>query len=296
MENQMNAGDKNTQQVGQNPTSQPTQIHEKPKINYWMVSTILLAIALIFGGLYTFKLDNTQSSKGEQSLNTSTITGSQANQPSQTPTQPTSTPPLNVLQTITLKVTQLKTGFSISGVTPTYPPSVTISVPQDFSDQLGAYGVSELTLVGPKSWTGDGLVGADGGGGANLYPIGGSVISGAHITVSTAPACVGCAYDLAAPYFPKARQWAQQNENTNIPEKSGLVSNFVTPRLLRYNLPNTADKMEVNGVAYFTESVSPELSAQPYFIGMEITLPSQQHNLAQLVLDIFIQRQNLNNK
>ncbi len=63
MENQVNVGDQNTQQVGQNPVSQPMQIPEKPKINYWMVSTLILA-ALFFGilGLYVFsRYQNNQS-------------------------------------------------------------------------------------------------------------------------------------------------------------------------------------------------------------------------------------------
>lgn len=203
----------------------------------------------------------------------------------------------SITQTVTLKVTQLKTGFGIGGVTPTYPPSVTVSVPQSFSDQIDAYGVLHATtLIGPKGWTGDGMVGADGSSTANLYPVGGSAVNGSRIIVRVDPACIGCIYDGAAPYFPKARQLAKEVFNMDIPEEPDLVSNFVTPQLLRYSLPNTSDGLEVNGIAYFTESVSPQLSAQPYFIGMEITLPPQQHDLAILLLDIFIQRENLSNK
>lgn len=55
MENQINVSDQNTQQVGRNPVIQPTQIPEKPKINYWIISTIVLIILLvsvIAGGIY----------------------------------------------------------------------------------------------------------------------------------------------------------------------------------------------------------------------------------------------------
>jgi len=56
MENQINAGDQNTQQIGQNPVSQPMQLMEKPKVNYWMIITFVLLIILVVGGMYTFNL------------------------------------------------------------------------------------------------------------------------------------------------------------------------------------------------------------------------------------------------
>ena len=53
MENQVNIGDQNTQQIEQNPVSQNIQIPEKPKVNYWMVATIILSISIVsFGSLY----------------------------------------------------------------------------------------------------------------------------------------------------------------------------------------------------------------------------------------------------
>lgn len=54
MENQMNVGNQNTQQIGQNPMSQSAKSPEKTKINYWMVSTIVLSIILIIVGVYFF--------------------------------------------------------------------------------------------------------------------------------------------------------------------------------------------------------------------------------------------------
>lgn len=56
MENQVNIGDQNTKPVGQNPVNQPAPIPEKLKLNYWMVSTIVLALVLLLGGIYTFGL------------------------------------------------------------------------------------------------------------------------------------------------------------------------------------------------------------------------------------------------
>lgn len=49
MENQMNVDDQNTQQIGQNPVSQPVQIPEKPKINYLVMSLVILICFVLFG-------------------------------------------------------------------------------------------------------------------------------------------------------------------------------------------------------------------------------------------------------
>ncbi len=47
MENQINVIDRNIQQVRQNPISQPAQLSEKPKFNYWMISTLILTVLLL---------------------------------------------------------------------------------------------------------------------------------------------------------------------------------------------------------------------------------------------------------
>lgn len=60
MENQINVGDQNTQQTGSKINNQTVQIPEKSKVNYWMISTLILAV-LFFGiwGLYVFFLNKT---------------------------------------------------------------------------------------------------------------------------------------------------------------------------------------------------------------------------------------------
>ncbi|MBU1104502.1 hypothetical protein KJ664_01210 [Patescibacteria group bacterium] len=57
MENQINIGDQNAQQTGQNPVNQHVQIPEKSKINYWMISTIILVIVVLLGGFYILNLN-----------------------------------------------------------------------------------------------------------------------------------------------------------------------------------------------------------------------------------------------
>ncbi len=47
MENKVNVGDQNTQQIGQNPVSQPFSFPEKPKVNYWVTSKVVLTVMLV---------------------------------------------------------------------------------------------------------------------------------------------------------------------------------------------------------------------------------------------------------
>lgn len=47
MENQISVGDKNNQQVGQNPVSRLVQIPEKPRVNHWMILTIVFALLFL---------------------------------------------------------------------------------------------------------------------------------------------------------------------------------------------------------------------------------------------------------
>ncbi len=46
MENQINVGDQNTQQIGQSPINQPVQFPEKPKVNYQIVLKKVLLVML----------------------------------------------------------------------------------------------------------------------------------------------------------------------------------------------------------------------------------------------------------
>lgn len=78
MENQINVGDQNTQQIGQNPTNQPpiSPAPEKPKINYWMISTIVLLVVIILTSVVFF-FKSSKQYKQTQSTNiepTSTLT------------------------------------------------------------------------------------------------------------------------------------------------------------------------------------------------------------------------------
>jgi Tol biopolymer transport system component len=60
MENQINTGNQNSQQVGENTFSGPTQLPEKYKLNYWMISTFVL-LATLIAFLFWFFTGNRQN-------------------------------------------------------------------------------------------------------------------------------------------------------------------------------------------------------------------------------------------
>lgn len=83
MENQINVGDQNTQQIGQNPIGQSVSIPEKPKKNYVIIGTAVLVCFVIFGfgGYYLGK----QSSRNSETVSNNTLNSANT---SNTPTQP----------------------------------------------------------------------------------------------------------------------------------------------------------------------------------------------------------------
>jgi len=75
MENQINTGDKNTQQIGQNPINQSIPITKKSKVNYWMILSVVLAVGLVLvSGLHTLSLKNTSNSNNQQITQPNSIT------------------------------------------------------------------------------------------------------------------------------------------------------------------------------------------------------------------------------
>lgn len=78
MENQINVGGQNTQQTGQNPVSQPVQTLEKPKFNFWMLSTLILAIFLLaILGWYFFISPQSSTNKTNIPINSTGVVKNQ---------------------------------------------------------------------------------------------------------------------------------------------------------------------------------------------------------------------------
>lgn len=84
MENQVNVGDQNTQQIGQNSINQPPPIPEKPRVNYWMISTVLFAF-LFLGTLGWRVISPLQNNSGQKNIFPS------IQQPTSIPSTPTAT-------------------------------------------------------------------------------------------------------------------------------------------------------------------------------------------------------------
>jgi len=80
MENQTNVGNQNTQQIGQNPVSQPVATPEKQKTSYLMIAGIILVCFVIFGfgGYYLGRQtsNNSEQSGLPQSYSSPTTTAS----------------------------------------------------------------------------------------------------------------------------------------------------------------------------------------------------------------------------
>ena len=118
MENQTNVSDQNTQQIGQNPVSQPVQIPEKPRINYLIISLVVLICFVVFGvgGYYLGKQNQNKTSYGGNILPTPIVTSppKETVSPTNIPTtQPTTVK--SVLETVTLKVAAIGGGINIDG-------------------------------------------------------------------------------------------------------------------------------------------------------------------------------------
>lgn len=65
MENQINVGDQNRQQVGQNPINQAVPTPEKPKVNYMVIGAIVLVCFVVFGfGGYYLGKQSSNNSRG----------------------------------------------------------------------------------------------------------------------------------------------------------------------------------------------------------------------------------------
>lgn len=62
MHNEIDIGNHNTQQIGENPMNQSTPVQEKPKINYWVMSTVVLVVLLVSQNLFNLKQNLTKSS------------------------------------------------------------------------------------------------------------------------------------------------------------------------------------------------------------------------------------------
>ena len=192
-------------------------------------------------------------------------------------------------------VIKLNTEYGIPGLpAPSYPPSVSISIPDNLTDQLTAYGAASQVILGPKNWTGQGSVGADGNSGIVLYHQAGSPDKGERIEVFIASTGTGSALYEAASYFPWIQNnWQQLKMPAPAPSpKPGLNTVPVTSHLLKYTLPKTSDDLETNGII-FSNAQDHIKDGMWAASRMEVTMPRANHDLANYLLDYFVRQQGL---
>jgi len=108
MENQTNVGDQNAQQKGQNPISQPLipPVTEKSKLNYWMISTIILTV--LFFAFVGWHFLSVSKQNNEMAGSNSTTSG-------QTPTGTSNVQPTAQMQQGAGKVAYRMKGTVIEG-------------------------------------------------------------------------------------------------------------------------------------------------------------------------------------
>jgi len=175
----------------------------------------------------------------------------------------------------------------------TIPENIKINLPEVYSSQLSAYAIAayntiEPIIIGPKDWTGKGTIGANGNTVVELHPINTSVNKeGPYISYDEIPACWACFHWQAGKYFPLVQKEAKGNPMLETSPIPNLKTIFLSPQIVAYSLPNTPDGLEVNGVAHM--GILNNKPAQP-FKKIEVALPKEQHELATVILNTFIER------
>jgi hypothetical protein len=189
--------------------------------------------------------------------------------------------------TITLTVHVLHTTYGIpSQAAYTYPKSTSLRNAGEFADQIAAFGGANHVWIGPKGWTGSAGVGADGGTGVDLHPVGGSSLSGPHIQFEATPACVSCMLGGAALYFPGAKQEYDKSFPAPLPPPPhGLRISRLSPTLVRYSLPDESGLM-VRGIVYFK-------GPYDFLESARFVLPHADAKLLNFLMQTFIRREKL---
>lgn len=289
MQNSLSEQSENVQS-SETPESEITvgiSLFKKFKTN-WSVVLGLLGGSLVFAAIIFLAYFYDKRGQEIQTVPTET--------PTPTPTIVVSPPLTPQTSSVTLSITKLKTTFGIEGQeTPKYPNSITINVPIEYKDQLAAYGVSYEVIIGPKGWTGNGGVGADGNRSIELYPADNTWQDGSKITVFVASTGTGSAIYEAVEYFPWIQEHWEEVVRVPLPSIAPINSNFITPHLNRYSKESPGEGLEINGVAY-SDAQDHLVDNMWSFTKMEITFPVKKSSFAESLLDFFIDQQGFQEK
>lgn len=168
-----------------------------------------------------------------------------------------------------------------------YPKIINVSVPQDYDNELAAYGASSEVVIAPKGWLGSGMVAADGNRTVELKSQGGVWGTGSKIDLFIASTGTNNALFGAAPYFPWVRQHWSDLSKEQMPKAAIMESTPLTSKLIKYSLKNPPEGYMVSGIVY--SDASDHLKDQFWsFVQMEITYPASQKDFANAILNIFV--------
>ncbi len=208
---------------------------------------------------------------------------------------PTPTPKATVTPTatvsVTLTVNQLPTEYGIP-TTESYPNSVTITVPLGYANRIAAYGVAGTVVVGPAGWTGTtGMVGADGSAGFTLYPTGSSSGAGPsagdpQMVFQYDGGCAGCSWTDASAYFPDVAQAIGGQSLPSASPPPGFSSDALGTGLIAYSFSDPLPGFQTNGVAF--TNLPGASNGSPIFENLTLTLPTDEHSLATMILNEFV--------
>jgi hypothetical protein len=204
-------------------------------------------------------------------------TGKQAN----TPGTPTAF-------TLTVHVLPTSDGLHGKGMYANrYPKNVRVRNVGAFAHQIAAFGAAYHVWIGPRGWTGSAGYGEYATRLVDLYPVGGSPLSGPHIEFLEIPFGLGSMLYRAAPYFPKARLEYNKTYHTPLlPAPPGLRIFPLSPTLERYSLPSVGSLL-VRGIVYFG------YRPNPFFAEAEFVLPHADEKLLHFLMHTFIRREKL---
>lgn len=182
-----------------------------------------------------------------------------------------------------LPVMVLATRFGVPDAPPPiYPFEIHVATAAHFP--IAAYGAAGDEWLAPIGWTGQGVVGVDGGINVELHPVGDQTASGARISYTVIPACLGCILSNAARFFPEAfRQWTEEYDRDGknpISVPAGLKTATAGPHLVAFELPREGGLI-VRGEAFYDAAV------EPRYEEIHMSLPEADKELADFLLNYF---------
>ncbi len=173
-------------------------------------------------------------------------------------------------------------------VTPALPSTETVVLPTSVAGALNAYRSGAGTILAPKDWTGDALVGANGNRTIEVHPPGGSSDGGEGVSVYFASSGTLNAIAPAGPYNSWVRDhWQDLVGDEPLPTViPGIIDQ--TAHVVRYEYESTDGLMKY-GAAYSDAQDFDGLgNGSARFEQIEVTLPAAEQNIAQAIVDQFL--------